>query len=206
VRKSLIIGGSSLLLFGVAGCGGGQDNAVGVVANQPAVAAPKLASVGPVTDPTHKVAVDAYATTVCTGLAQFGVDFHAAKAHRVQAMSGSATATRSALLGYYDALDGAFDRMLATTQRAGIPNLSDGREVASGVISTLDQARQAADKYRPKARGVGGSDPKDVRTAAEKIADNSDREVATVMHRLSRYDGDPQFRNAFTRAVTCQHG
>jgi hypothetical protein len=202
----LIIGGSSLLLFGVAGCGGGQDHVAGAALNQPAVAAPRLASVGPVIDPTHKVAVDAYATSVCTGLAQFGVDFHAAKAHRVQALTGSASTTRSALLGYYDALDTAFERMVTTTQRAGIPNLSDGHEVAAGVISTLGQARQAADKYRPKAQGLGGSDSKDVRTAAEKLAETSDREVATVMHRLSRYDGDPLFRNAFTRAVTCQHG
>jgi len=201
-----MLGAGCLVLLGTSGCGSDQDRVLGVGAQSPAIAPARLASVGPVVDTsTRKVTVDTYATAVCTGLAQFGVDFHAAKAHRAVAMTGTATATRSALLGYYDALDVAFDKMLATTRAAGIPNLSDGKEVAAGVVSTLDAARQAGDRYRPKAQALGGSDAKEMRTAAQKIADSSDRDVAGVMHRLSRYDGDPQFRNAFTRAITCQH-
>jgi hypothetical protein len=195
-----------LVLLGTAGCGSSQDHVLGAAAKNPAVAQVRLASVAPVADLSNrKVAVDTYATTVCAGLAQFGVDFHAAKSHRAAAMNGSPSATRTALLGYYDALDVAFDKMVATTKRAGIPNLSDGKAVAAGVIATLDEARQAGDHYRPKAQALGTQDAKHTRAAAEKIADNSDRDVSGVMRRLSRYDGDPLFRAAFTRAITCQH-
>jgi hypothetical protein len=203
-----MVGVGCFALLGTAGCGAGQDHilAAAPAANNPAVAQPRLASVGPVADTSRKVSVDNYATAVCTGLAQFGVDFHAAKARRATAMTGSAAATsRTALLGYYDALDAAFDRIVASTRSAGVPNLSDGKTVAAGVVATLDAARQAGDRYRPKAQALAGSDTKGVRTAALKLADSSDREVAGVMGRLSRYDGDPMFRNAFTRAITCQH-
>ncbi len=206
MRRSLLLGAGCLVLLATSGCGSDQDHVLGVGAQRPVVAPARLASVGPVVDTsTRKVTVDTYATAVCTGLAQFGVDFHAAKAHRAVAMTGTVTATRSALLGYYDALDMAFEKMVASTRAAGIPNLSDGKEVAAGVVSTLDAAREAGDHYRPKAQALGGSDAKEMRTAAQRIADSSDRDVAGVMRRLSRYDGDPQFRNAFTRAITCQH-
>jgi hypothetical protein len=202
----LVVGAGCLVLLGTSGCGSDQDHVLGVGAQRPAVAQARLASVGPVVDAsTRKVTVDTYATAVCTGLAQFGVDFHAAKAHRAAAMTGTATATRSALLGYYDALDAAFAKMVASTRAAGIPNLSEGKAVAAGVVSTLDAARQAGDHYRPKAQALGVSDAKELRTAALMIAVSSDRDVAGVMRRLSRYDGDPMFRNAFTRAITCQH-
>jgi hypothetical protein len=202
-----LVGVGCLALLGTAGCGAGQGHIVGAAAaNNPAVAQPRLASVGPVVDSSRKVSVDNYANAVCTGLAQFGVDFHAAKARRATAMTGTVAATnRTALLGYYDALDTAFDRILGSTRAAGVPNLSDGKTVAAGVVATLDAARQAGDRYRPKAQALGGSDAKGVRAAALRLADSSDRDVAGVMGRLSRYDGDPTFRNAFTHAITCQH-
>jgi hypothetical protein len=206
VRRSSVLGAGCLLLLGAAGCGADQDHVLGTAAKHSAVAQAQLASVGPVSDlSARKVPVDTYATSVCAGLARFGVDFHTAKDRRSAGMNGSPAATRAALLLYYDALDSAFDKMVATTQRAGIPNLSDGKAVAAGVVSTLGEARKAGDAYRPKAQALSGKDAKDTKAAAQKIADGSDRDVANVMHRLSRYDGDPKFRAAFTKAITCQH-
>jgi hypothetical protein len=138
-------------------------------------------------------------------LDQFGLDYAAARDKRATAMAGSAGSAREALLGYYDSLDQAFDRMAAAVRRSGIPELEHGDVMAAGVVSTLGEARQAGDHHRPEVAALPTSDTRKFRPAANRIVRDSDRDVAGAMRKLGRFDADPRFRQAFDQSRTCPH-
>jgi len=219
VRRSTMVGASVVMVLGLAGCGATQDQLLGAAAKPLAtpaptrttvVAAKAAAAVKPVAagaakpaDPNRKVTVATYANDVCAGLAQFGVAFHDAKAKRTAAMSGSPAQVRTALLGFYEAMDTAFDSVVQATRQAGVPKLADGKKVASGVVSTLGAARKAGDRHRTAAQALDPTSNKSIRTAAQQIAGDTDRDVADQMRLLARYDSDPKVRAAFTHAPSC---
>lgn len=221
MRRSTIVGAGVLVVLSLAGCGSSQDQLLGVADRPLAIPAPihavaaaaakpaaagkpakKSAAEHPA-DPSRKVTVGAYADDVCAGLAQFGVAFHEAKAKRTAAMSGSPAQVRTALLGFYDAMDSAFDSVVLASRRAGVPKLSHGKNVASGVVSTLGAARKAGDKHRSAAQALDPNSKKSVRTVAQQIAGDTDRDVVDQMRLLARYDSDPAVRAAFTQAPSC---
>lgn len=222
MRRSTVFGAGLLVVLGLAGCSSTQDQVLGAAAKplpagraaqapKPAAAAsaskanaPRAAVAAPAVAVPSKVTVETYADNICAGLAQFGVAFHDAKARRVAAMGGSPAEVRAALLGFYDALDSAFDQVVLVTQHSGVPKLARGSSVASGVVATLGSARKAGDRYRAAAQALDPGTKGSVRSAAQRIAGNTDRDVAAQMRLLSRYDSDPAVRSAFTHAPNCR--
>jgi hypothetical protein len=77
--------------------------------------------------------------------------------------------------------------------------------MAAGVVSTLGEARQAGDHHRPEVATLPTADTRKFRPAANRIARDSDRDVAGAMRRLGRFDADPRFRQAFDQSRTCPH-
>jgi hypothetical protein len=204
----MLVGTAALLLAATSGCGATQDQILGG-APRPAAVRPAAVDHAPApapVDPTGgKVALDRYAASVCAGLAQFGVDYAGARTRRQAALKGSPESARTALLGYYDSLDKAFDRMSATVRGAGTPDLDHGDVIAAGVASTLDDARRAGDRHRPRVQSLPTADRAKFDPAAQGIVKDSDRDVASTMGRLGRFDADPRFRRAFDHAQACRH-
>src|SRR5260221_10143837 len=110
MRRPLRIGVAVLLVLTTSACGATQDQVLGGPVQGPTVRAVPAARQVARPDLTgRKVSADKYALGVCVGLDQFGLDYAAARSRRAAAMAGSPTAVRTALLGYYDSLDQAFD-------------------------------------------------------------------------------------------------
>jgi hypothetical protein len=197
----------ALLTLVTAGCGASEDHVLGAPVQGPTTrpaAAERVTAARP--DLTgRKVSADNYAMGVCVGLDQFGLDYAAARAHRAAALSGSPTTVRTALLGYYDSLDQAFDRMSVAVRAAGIPQLEHGEAMATGVVATIGEARRAGDRHRPEVQALPTADRTKFRPAAGRLVRDSDRDVESAMHRLGRFDVDPKFRGAFDRAQACPH-
>lgn len=208
MRRLFKVGVAVTLLAGLSSCGSTQDHVLGGPPARPVAARtqPVVDLSQTVPDYTgHKVPVDTYATNVCMGLDQFGLDYAAARTVRSNALDGAPAAVQTALLGYYDALDRAFDRMSNTVRASGIPELAHGDAMAAGVVTTLGEARKAGDSYRPQTQALPLKEPTRFHGVARRIVRNSDHDVETAMRRLGRYDADPNFRKAFDRSKACPH-
>jgi|GEM_PF-4770797 len=195
-----------VLLAGTAGCG---DPLARVAARPTPTGQAVRASAVAVAQPApteRKVGLDAYANLMCAGLGRFSSDVAAARQRRAAALAGPPAAGRAGLTAYYNALDTAFGQLLVVSRSAGIPDLRNGAAVAAGVNKTITQAQQAGGTYRSRVRGLTEAHEKSFRADAERIAHDSDHDLAGAMHGLARFDADPAFRAAFDHARGCRRG
>jgi len=153
---------------------------------------------------TPRVAVDSYATLLCTGLANFGLSYSEAKTARSTAATGSAGHARAAMLRYIDALNTALSRAIADTRKAGVPDLPDGARISTDLLGALQSAQAANADLRAKVAALPTGDRSAFDAAAGPLLDRSDSDVGTALQKLTKLDDEPGFQKAFNHNRICR--
>ena len=194
-RATVAVLGPMLLVLAV-GCGPTRYAAGDLAAAHPAL--DLTANSAP------RVAVDSYATGLCTGLANFGLSYSDAKTTRAAAWNGSVEHARQAMLTYVGSLNSALTKAIADTRNAGMPDLPHGARISSDLLGALQAAQQANDVLRAKALALPIDNRADFDAAAGPLLDRSDAAVGTALQKLTKLDDEPGFQAAFHHNRVCR--
>jgi hypothetical protein len=195
-KRAVVAVVGPMLLVLAAGCGPTRYAAGDTSAARPAL--DLTANSAP------RVAVDTYATALCTGLANFGLSYQEAKTARTAAATGSAGHARAAMLSYIDALNTALTRAIKDTRQAGVPDLADGARISADLLNALQTAQAANGALRLKVAALPIADRSTFDAAAGPLLDRSDADVGTALQKLTKLDDEPGFRAAFNHNRICR--
>jgi hypothetical protein len=154
-----------------------------------------------------KVSANAYATSVCTNIKTWlGQIKQRATDLRTAVSPGTSPRKGKDLLGSY--LDGVISdtaTMINAINGAGTPDVSNGPQIASTLVSGLDQAKAAFDSARSQVDSLPTTSRAAFSRAAAQLGTSINSKVGGVVRSFQGLKS-PQLDQAFRTVSACKGG
>lgn len=223
MRVRLLTSGlASVLVLGLAGCGGGGD-AIENVAAEPGAggteaseetaaadegAAPAAdAGSATATDAQSaaggKVSVDDYVTAICGGFSELSsADAEAdAALRKAVGKDRSAAALKAAVVASFSTLDTVVGRLVTRAEGAGHPDIDKGEDLAGKVVQTFQAMQREAVKAVDAAKALP-ADAKEITAGVQKISGDMNAAIDEAVQD-SGVDDNAELNAAAERSSAC---
>ena len=145
---------------------------------------------------SETVPANDWMTSVCTGLTTYAGELKDVPIAVQTATSPETTPEegKDLLIEAYTTMANATDKLIERVRRAGIPDLENGEQISEGVISGMQQVKQALDRVLQKVPHLP-TDPERFLVEIEKLATDLQRELQSIGGALEVGDLPEQAQN-----------
>lgn len=147
---------------------------------------------------------DEWAADVCTGLKDFVSEISETQADVQAAVSPESTPEqgRELLIETFDSMIESTDSLIGKIEDAGTPDIENGEEIQSNLVSGLEDMKTALEEAKPKIEALP-DDPTAFKTEAAQIGTDLQTELQGIGNTLSAMEA-PELEEETADVEACQ--